>query len=100
MIRLKRGVALSGLQPQMILAVMAAQSLFREEFGADLIITSVCDGPHEHVLHYVGQAVDLRTKHLIPGDRIRLAPALQSMLGDQFDVILEDDHLHVEYDPR
>lgn len=50
--------------------------------------------------HVTGAARDYRTRHMSPGDRDQLASNVQQRLGDSFDVVLESDHLHVEYDPK
>ncbi|HUW12296.1 MAG TPA: hypothetical protein VM537_21400 [Anaerolineae bacterium] len=102
MIRIKPGVDLSNLQPQMLLAILVVASIYREEFKSDLTITSGRDGKHRHVLHYVGQAVDFRTRDLILSDQERIEGLATAALGDQYDAIHEinPDHLHVEFDPR
>ncbi len=65
-----------------------------------LVITSGTDGRHmEGSLHYVGLAFDFRTRTVHPNDRMALTASLQAALGDEFDVILESDHIHCEYDP-
>ena len=61
----------------------------------------VGDGVHgEHSLHYKGCAVDLRTKDV---SLTRIAPfirALKELLGSDYDIVNEGDHIHVEYDPK
>ena len=100
MIQLKRGIDLANLTPQMALAATVVASIYREDFKANLVVTSGRDGDHTHLPHYLGYALDFRTRHLVPGDRACVQGRVQSALGDQYDVILEDDHLHVEFDPR
>lgn len=67
----------------------------------DCVITSGFDGSHKvGSLHYVGRALDFRTYHVasrvLPDLRANIADAL----GFDFDVVLEKDHLHIEYDPK
>lgn len=73
--------------------------VFRD-YDVSPVITSGTDGRHmPESLHYVGLAFDFRTRHVQPDDRIPLTAALQAGLGEAFDVVLESDHIHVEYDP-
>ena len=51
-------------------------------------------------LHYAGQAVDIRTRDLVPEMRQKIAARIRECVGEDFDVILEDTHLHVEYQPK
>jgi len=46
--------------------------------------------------HYEGNAVDFR----LPPNYRKVARDLQEALGNDYDVVLESDHIHVEYDPQ
>ena len=71
------------------------------DFGEAAVITSGTDGRHmEGSLHYCGNAFDFRTRHVQPDDRMALATTLSAALGEEFDVVLESDHIHVEFDPK
>ena len=73
--------------------------VFRD-FEAAPVITSGVEGKHmPGSLHYVGKAFDFRIRHVQPDCRIELTAALQAALGDEFDVILEEDHIHIEFQP-
>ena len=103
MIYIKPGVDLSNIQPQMVIATLILHAIYREEFKSDLTITSGRDGKHRHVLHYVGFALDFRTRDLILSDQERVEGLATEALGGQFDAIHEitvGQHLHVEFDPR
>ena len=95
--RLKHNVSLLGMKPEIVVGMMAAQEVCRE-LGVDLILTSVTDGKHSKgSRHYSGLAFDMRTRHMKdPKDAHR---RLSEALGEQFDVVLESTHIHVEYDP-
>ncbi len=95
---IKNGVDLRGLQPQMVLAYILACKCYG---GYDCVITSCSDGKHgPNSLHYKGLALDLRTRHL-PGQALQsILDKLKEALGAQFDVVLESDHFHIEYDPK
>lgn len=96
MVILKTGVKLSGLQPQIVLAIIVAEGIWG---GEPLTITSVSDGLHSHTsLHYSGNGVDFRTRDI--EDPAGKTARLKAALGVDFDVILESDHVHLEYQPR
>jgi len=69
-----------------------------KEWNVETVVTSTFEGNHgAGSLHYADQAFDVglpeRDKDLIIGH-------LKRKLGSLFDVVLEDDHIHVEYDPK
>lgn len=68
-----------------------------------MVITSAFDGKHrEDSLHYKHRALDIRTIHL-SWDKVRsLLRFLREKLGEDFDVIYEENppHIHIEYDPQ
>ena len=104
--RLKKGVKITNLTPQMSLAIRIVESVYqRLQPGHDLTITSVDEGQHgPGTLHGKGLAVDFRTKDY-NGNKYKLQNDVREALGDEFDVVLEDlhgpqEHLHVEYDVR
>ena len=101
MLYLKQGVSLANLQPQMVLGLIAIHAIWEKFTCVSLVITSGSDGAHKsNSLHYVGRAVDLRTHDLHPQELPSLVSRIKNALGDQFDVVLEDDHIHVEFDPK
>lgn len=112
MIALREGVQLHNLSPQIVLAIVVADQCHtvalegkEETFGTlpDMVVTSVADGKHRPgSLHYRGEAVDIRTRHLSRVDANYFAEAVSEALGAEYDVVLERDppHLHIEYDPK
>lgn len=99
MLLLKEGVRLIGMSPQINLAVNIATWVYYEH-GHDCIVTSVADGEHSsRSLHYSGNAVDLRIFHLAAGESHTITSKLREALTNDFDVILESDHIHIEYQP-
>jgi len=101
MLSLKTGVFVGGIKPEMLLAIAVADQVYTQ-FNVAFVITSVLDGVHTaRSLHYVGEAVDIRIVN-IPTTAIRssIVALIKSRLGIHFDVILESDHLHIEFDPK
>ena len=71
-----------------------------KKFGSELVLTSVCDGKHmEDSLHYQGCAFDVRT-WWIAGRELQVVRELKEALGPDYDVVLEKDHIHIEYDVK
>lgn len=64
------------------------------------VVTSGGDGHHQvNSKHYTDEALDFRTFHLQGDELHTVVQALQNTLGQDFDVVVEASHLHVEYDP-
>lgn len=99
-VALKDGVRLVGLQPQLVLAVLVVDGVCRERAVA-CVVTSAVDSTHERgSLHYVGAAVDFRTRELQPAHLTAFRDDVAERLGPEYDVVLEADHLHVEWQPK
>ena len=100
MLLLKPGVRVAGIRPEVLLAIVAAERVF-EDAGADLVLTACVDGKHSvGSLHYAGQAVDIRTRDLPPESRQKLVARIRECMGEDYDVILESDHIHLEFQPK
>ena len=71
--------------------------------GLEVVVTSGKDGKHsKQTAHDKGDALDLRTwdisKHMMPlAFGYNLANALLQVCGKGFYVVLELDHIHLEY---
>jgi hypothetical protein len=69
-------------------------------------ITSANDSIHrEGSLHFDNRAFDIRIKNIVGAAEFPLAAygwahRMSIALGDDYDVILGVDHIHVEYDPK
>lgn len=106
-------VNMSGLAPQLVLALFMVEQVFNK-FGREVTITSVNDSTHsETSLHYAGHAVDIRTHNPINGmpyfeDPLQVVQQIKSKLNADFDVLYEESmlrdkpvgHIHLEYQPR
>lgn len=71
------------------------------KYGVDTTITSANDGKHSYgSLHYIGHAVDLR----IWGIEKELVDIKKQFLSrypnNQFDFVIEKDHIHLEFQPK
>ena len=94
-VKLPTGIAL-------MFAMTVVDQIYEANGVETTVITSGQDGKHSLTsLHYAGQAFDVRTwnipKGISPKDIVR---QIKAKLNIHFDVVLESDHIHVEFQPR
>lgn len=93
-------VSLQGIQPEMVAAFPIIDATYMR-LGYEAILTSGTEGEHgTGSLHPKGLATDWRTRHMRQDLKPQLVKWLKQNLGREYDVILEKDHLHVEFDPK
>lgn len=81
------------LRPEAGEGLRLVEMLFARR-DADLKITSIRDGTHmPGSLHPHGQAFDISKSTEVSREMIA------AVLGPNFDVVEEIDHIHIEYDP-
>lgn len=98
---LKPGVRVAGAKPELLIGLRVAESVYKGLAGRELTVTSISDGVHKKgSKHYVGMAADLRINDLLPGLAEQIVEALSEQLERDFDIVLEADHIHLEYDPK
>lgn len=94
-----------GVSGEPTAAIQHAISVAASAYGAhgvELVVTSLRDGRHmQGSLHYSGNAVDLR-RWDIDAKQVtsQVVAQIRSQLGSDYDVILESDHIHIEFDPK
>lgn len=103
MLRLKPGVALSGVQPEIAIAIMVVDALY-QDVGLELTVTSITDfveGRVHNSFHPQGRAFDCRIWGL-PTKQLQedMVKRIKDALGPEFDVVLKSDHIHIELDVR
>ena len=97
-VKIKQGVLPHGIQPEILLAILICSSVF-DELGQKFTITSLYDGDHmPGSLHKQGKAFDIRIFDLRGILAHVVCDRLHDALGSVYTVILEPDHIHVEYD--
>jgi hypothetical protein len=101
MIRIKAGPTgcrIAGIQPEGLAAVMVAASVYTKH-NLDLVWTAGLDSKHmAGSLHYVGLAIDIG---MPPANlRVVMEQELRDALGDDFDLVVEGDHWHAEFQPK
>jgi hypothetical protein len=100
-LKLKPGVEIACMSVWNLEGILTAHEVYVKE-GQTFTITSLTDGTHgPKSLHYKGRAFDLRTKDLKPNATPHgMAMKLRAALGGSYDVVVESDHLHIEYQPK
>ena len=105
--KIKPGVSFIAPHPAVLFALEIVNAWWWKRFGRHAVVTSGRDGEHsEASLHYGTRedvrerAFDVRTRDLNLVEQKNAAAALAELLGPTFDVVLEDDHLHIEFDPE
>lgn len=98
--RLKKGVSLKGVKPQTVIGMFIVDQIYKD-FGRPegVTITSVNDGKHMvGSKHYEGLAFDCRTRYFNEQHKHEVCEQMKADLTDEFDVVLEATHIHVEFD--
>lgn len=94
----KSGVDLNDIKPEMIQGLLICCAVYIHH-GQNFVVTSGRDGKHmASSFHYKGLAVDLRIRDLKGMTAQEMAAKLREALGKHYDVVVEKDHIHVEYD--
>ena len=93
-------ILIRGVRPEIVFALVVAEKIYAS-IGVDLVITSVCDGKHSWgSLHFQGAAVDIRTNNVPESKQQFVRDLISEALDEEFDVVLESDHIHVEFQPK
>lgn len=74
-----------------------------KRYGYQVTLTSGEEETASHApgsLHYVGLAEDYRTHDVALSHLRDMVADVRQRLGSDYDVVLESDHLHIEFDPK
>lgn len=100
MLEFKPGVSVDGIKKE-IITIIGFLSYVFESMGKPLVITSCTDGKHmKGSKHYSGNAIDIRIRHLTQKEIDSLIRRFKLWYDKDYDIVLEKDHIHVEYDPH
>jgi len=94
---IKAGVDISRLRRPIRKILNTLDKIYRE-FGYELVITSTYEGNHSpSSLHYANLAIDIRVPKK---DRAKIYEKIRNTLSKDYDVVNEETHIHIEYDPK
>ena len=94
---IKAGVDISRLKRPIRRALNKIAAVVWAIEREELVITSTYEGNHSpSSLHYCDEAVDIR----LWGKARKCRDEIKRQLGHDYDVIVESDHIHIEYDPK
>ena len=94
---LKAGVDISRLNREIRRSLNHVEKIY-SNYRQELVITSTYEGVHSaSSLHYSNDAIDCR---LPTNNLVEIVREIKSTLGKDYDVVIEVDHLHIEYDPE
>jgi len=97
---IKNGVNVVGLQKEIIIALPTIDNVVSSEVSY-LVITSALEGQHgKGSLHPLGYAIDIRLPYKDESLNVKIVNALKIRLGKDYDVVLETNHIHIEFDPK
>lgn len=93
------------LRQELRQAYLVAQQVwgYQDDEERELWITSANDGDHmTGSLHYKNRALDIVWQGMAGEPQMRgtYVEALAWYLGEDFDVVDEEDHIHLEHDPK
>ena len=93
---IKTGVDISRLRPEIRKRLNAINKLY-ESVSEELVITSTYEGSHSSgSLHYANLAIDIRRPK---DERTKIHDGLRKILKYDYDVVFEETHIHIEFDP-
>ena len=96
----KKGVKVKGIKPELNIGLIVADGVWKR-YGKVLVVTSVVDSKHgEGSLHPTGYGGDLRTRYFNPILIEVVAEELRESLTDEYDVVIERNHIPLEYDAK
>lgn len=98
--KLKSDIKLMGVRPEILIIIPILRKVYNY-YDKELVITSITGGSHGiGSYHYIGQAIDCRTRYFNRDEKMKVKAMIEKRLTDAYDVILEPTHLHIEYDPQ
>lgn len=97
---IKEGASVRGLKSCMVIVWLIVDSVYKK-YGQNAVITSGSDGVHsKNSKHYTGEGLDFRIHYFDKSTQKKVYKEIVSHLDEtKYDIILESDHIHIEYDP-
>jgi len=100
-VKFKPNVSMKYVHPKIGHAIDIARHVWELKNISECVVTSMNDSTHSPTsLHYAGCAVDFRIWNVPELERDQIVVMLKSRLRDEYDIINEGDHYHVEWQPK
>lgn len=94
-------IELAPLCPQLSGIGLSVMNELMGNYDKDCVITCGAEGKHSRTsLHPVGRALDIRSRELSSLQQQQVKRGFDSALGEDFDIVIEKDHFHIEYQPK
>lgn len=93
----------NNIKPETVFAITLTNSIMQKLFpDLNLVITSITDSHEEDAdsLHNYGYAFDMRIRDIPPMYLETVLEEMRRALSDEYTIILEATHIHVEFDPN
>lgn len=95
-----------GLKPEMVMIMPLVDQAYQEEAGQGVTFTSGTDSEHDTLIHGWGYGLDGRTRddaghnttQWRPSTKDRIAKRIRDLLPDGYTVVVEVDHIHIQFD--
>lgn len=85
---------------QILFGICVASEVYQKH-GFEMEITSGDEGEHSFgSLHFSGNAADFRIKNIPTEVVLDIVDDIKERLGVDYDVVLEGNHIHLEYQPK
>lgn len=96
----KNGADPRGVHSKIWEALFLIAPIYKEH-GQILVITSLKDSKHskKRSSHYRGEAADLRTRYFNALTQEIIKRKIQEVLGEDYVVVLEHNHIHIHWAP-
>jgi len=89
------------LSPEITAGLITFDDISKSMFDIETVITCGIEGLHsKYSLHPLGRAVDLRIWAYDSAQLDALVNEVRERLGKDYDIVIEKDHVHLEYDPK
>lgn len=94
------GASIRGMRPEMAIAFVIITGIF-DRFDCKARVSSGTEGKHKRASsHYRGEAIDISKLYIPSSAYAAIGVAMKQSLGDDFDVIEESTHWHIQFKPK
>ena len=101
--KVKEGVILEGLKIEILEVMPLIDRICKSQVNKEMTVTEGMDtiGRKKTSLHHLGYAIDIRIRDLTSwqiADLTAIIVKSLKLISQYYDIVLESDHIHIEYD--